>query len=373
MRSWKLGFVTVALLVSTGYAASKLRPSVPMQKLQVTTERSPWTPQRAWKWFYAIGPIRGVNFEPSSAVNDTDIWQAETFDPKTIDRELGWAHDIGYNNVRVFLQYLVWEQDPSGFKKRINQFLQTAEKHGMRMMPVLFDDCVFAGDEPYLGKQADPIPGVHNSQWTPSPGHRQVTDHAAWPKLEAYIKDVVGSFGADKRVLIWDLYNEPGNSGMGEKSLPLMTAAFGWARSMHPSQPLTMGVWSDFNNPLSLTMLHLSDIVSFHGYDPADGTKKKVAQCRAMERPILCTEWLCREFGNTFDAILPIFAENNIGWYSTALVAGKTQAYMHWGSEKGSPVPKVWQHCVLKQDGTPYDPAEIELIKSWKPVVGTKQ
>jgi len=260
----------------------------------------------------------------------------------------------------------VWKSDPAGLKERLNKFLTVAGGHGFRVMLVLFDDCAFAGREPYLGRQDDPIPGVHNSGWVPSPGLRRVTDKASWPDLEKYVKDVVATFGGDKRVLIWDLYNEPGNSSMGEKSLPLVEAAFAWGRAIHPSQPLTVGVWADFSSSFSQRMTELSDVISFHGYDTPDGVKEKIRVCRATGRPVLCTEFLRRQVGNTFAAMLPIFAREGVGWYNWGLVAGRTQTYMPWGSKKGDPMPKVWQHDILHSDGTPYDTSEIGLIRSWQ-------
>lgn len=163
------------------------------------------------------------------------MWQQETFDPQTIDQELGWAHEAGYNSVRVFLQYVVWKEDPDGFKRRLGEFLTIAQKHNIRVMLVPFCDCAFAGREPYLGPQDAPVPGVHNSGWVPSPGLKRVVDRTAWPDLEKYIKDLIGHFGHDQRVLIWDLYNEPGNSNLWDKSLPLVVATFHWARATAPN------------------------------------------------------------------------------------------------------------------------------------------
>lgn len=37
----------------------------------------------------------GANFIPSTAINQLEMWQKETFDPTTIDRELGFARKIG--------------------------------------------------------------------------------------------------------------------------------------------------------------------------------------------------------------------------------------------------------------------------------------
>jgi len=323
-----------------------------------------WPKDKAWDWYEEIEPIRGCNYLPRTAVNSTEMWQADTFDPKTIEEELGWAEGAGYSSARVFLQYVVWEAEPDGLKERIDEFLSIAGRHGIRAMLMPFCDCAFAGKEPYLGKQDDPVPGVHNGGWVPSPGLERVTDRAAWPDLERYVTDLVKTFGKDRRVLIWDLYNEPGNSGMGEKSLPLVEATFAWARSAGPEQPLTIGVWADFRSRMSVRIAELSDVVSFHAYDAPDGVREKAGLCAEYGRPLICTEWLHRQSGNTFDAILPIFAEYRVGWYHWGLVAGRTQTYMHWGSKPGDPVPEVWQHDVFLEDGRPYDPRELERVRS---------
>ena len=182
-----------------------------------------WTAEQAWTWYRRQPWIVGFNYVPSTACNTTEFWSAKTFDPKTIDRELGWGAGLGFDSCRVFVQYLVWKHDPEGLKKRLAQFLALADRHGLTTTLVLFDDCAF-GDppqtEPYLGKQRDPIPGMIAPSWTPSPGLKAVVDRSAWPDLEKYIKDLVGAFRQDKRVLMWDLYNKPGNTGMGNKACP---------------------------------------------------------------------------------------------------------------------------------------------------------
>ncbi|MHC4249358.1 MAG: glycoside hydrolase 5 family protein [Planctomycetota bacterium] len=326
---------------------------------------SRWTPERAREWYDRAGAIRGANYLPRSAVNTTEMWQADTFDPATVDQELGWAESAGYNGVRVFLQYIVWRDDPDGFKQRVAEFLSIADSHGIGTMLVLFCDCSFAGKEPYPGRQDEPAPGVHNSGWVPSPGLELVTDRAAWPGLERYVKDVVGAFADDRRVIIWDLYNEPGNSRMGEKSLPLVEATFAWAREAEPGQPLTTGVWNAFDGRMSGRIMALSDVVSFHGYDGPAGVLAKIDACAKHGRPVLCTEWLCRQSGNTFENILPLFAEHRVGWYHWGLVAGRTQTYMPWGSERGAPMPDVWQHDVFQEDGKAYDAAEMEMVAAF--------
>jgi alpha-L-fucosidase len=323
-----------------------------------------WPTAKAIAWYAEQSWLVGCNFLPSTAVNDVEMWQAETFDAATIKRELGWAHDLGFNTVRVFLNFVLWEADSSGLKTRFDRFLAIADQCGIRAMPVLFDDCNFAGRVADVGKQPAPVPGVHNSQWVSSPPLAMVTNQAAWPQLERYVKEIVGAFANDRRIVLWDLYNEPGASGMNTQSQPLLEAAFAWAREIRPTQPLTVGAWADFNTPFSRRMMESSDIVSFHGYDALAGLEQKLKICGEYGRPILCTEWLRRRSGNDFETLLALFRDRHIGCYSWGLVAGRTQTYYPWGSPKGAPEPKQWQHDIFRNDGTPYVPREIELIRS---------
>ena len=113
------------------------------------------------------------------------------------------------NTMRVFLHNLLWEQDPQGFQKRMDDFLTIAARHHIRPVFVLFDSCW----EPFpkLGPQHPPIPGVHNSGWVQAPGAVVLAGSGQYPKLEQYVKGVVGAFANDKRILAWDLWNEPDN------------------------------------------------------------------------------------------------------------------------------------------------------------------
>jgi len=318
MRSTYLGpILTVVLLLA-------LFVTLPAAEGQKTTKavQAPWSPEKAWTWYKSVRPIRGCNYLPRTAVNDTEMWQSETFDPKTIDQELGWAEEVGYNSLRVFLQYIVWEHDPDGLKKRMGEFLALANKHGLTVTFVLFDDCAFAGREPYLGKQENPIPGVHNSGWVPSPGPQRVTEKRYWPRLKAYVTDLVGSYRSDPRVLAWDLYNEPGNENTGNKSLPLLQSAFVWARQAAPTQPLTAGFWSPKLKELNETMFGESDIITFHAYSDAQSMESTIKELSRHGRPLICTECLRRQVGCTFAAVLPIFAKYEVQCWLVQLGSG---------------------------------------------------
>src|SRR5690348_10679224 len=176
--------------------------------LSAQTQR--WTEQAARDWYAKQPWLVGANYIPATAINELEMWQASTFDPQRIDKELGWAESIGMNTMRVFLHDLLWDQDASGFKKRINTFLEIAYKHKIKPMFVLFDSCW--DPFPKLGPQHAPKPGVHNSGWVQSPGAKALEDPSQYERLEKYVKGVVGAFGRDRRVLAWDIWNEPDNT-----------------------------------------------------------------------------------------------------------------------------------------------------------------
>ncbi len=331
---------------------------LPAQVLAQAGER--WPAEKAKAWYDKQSWIVGSNFIPSTAINQLEMWQADTFDPKTIDRELGWAADLGFNTMRVFLHDLLWEQDAEGFAKRIKEYLTIADKHKIRTMFVLFDDCW--NEECKLGKQPAPKPGVHNSGWVMSPGPKCVTDPKTWPRLEKYVKGVLTAFKDDPRVLLWDLYNEPGNTKLGEKSLPLLHAVFRWARTVNPSQPLSVGVWFD-NAKLNAAQFAASDVITFHSYDNPARLKAKIDGLRKYGRPLICTEYMARTQNSKFENCLPVLKAAKVGAINWGLVSGKTNTIYPWGSKSGSPEPKVWFHDIFRADGTPFDAREVMLIK----------
>ncbi len=325
-----------------------------------------WPTEKAWDWYQRQPWLVGTNYLPSTACNTTEFWQAESFDEPTIRRELALAQATGFNTVRVFLQYAVWRHDPRGFKQRLVRFLEIAAAQRISVAPTLLDDCSF-GDppirQPYLGKQRDPIPGMIAPSWTPSPGLDTVADRKAWPDLEEYVKDVVSSLAKDPRVVFWDLYNEPGNSGLGNKSLPLVEAVFAWARQSRPSQPLTVGLWSDGLRDLNDVAVARSDIITYHAYTNYEGQRAAIARHKAHHRPVVCTEWMARWLGSRWETDLPLFKQEAVGCYNWGLVNGRMQCQFGWGSRRGSPEPKVWFHDLFHKDGQPYDPKEIEVIR----------
>jgi hypothetical protein len=350
-----------------------------------------WPPAKASAWYDAQPWLTGSNYIPANAINELEMWQAGTFDPKIIDAEFKLASGIGMNTMRVFLHDLLWQQDAEGFRKRIDTFLSIAAKHGIRPMFVLFDSCW--DPFPKLGPQRAPKPGVHNSGWVQSPGAAALQDRSQRPRLAAYVKGVVGAFANDKRVLAWDVWNEPDNpntSSYGssepkdkeklvEELLPLV---YEWARSAHPSQPLTSGVWrGDWSSMSKLSaieriQLDSSDVISFHSYNEPAELERRILSLQRYNRPLLCTEYMARGAKSTFEGSLPVAANYHVALINWGLVAGKTQTFLPWDSWQKPYTdrePAIWFHEVFRTDGKPYKPEEVEFIRKFTQQVRTKK
>lgn len=343
--------------------------------------RERWTEEQARAWGDRTPWLVGCNFGPSTAINELEMWQADTFDLPTIDRELGWAEGLGFNSVRVFLHDIAWRQDKEGFLSRMDQFLQVADKHHIGVDFVLFDSVW--DPHPKAGKQREPKKGLHNSGWVQSPGREMLEHPERWDaELKPYVLAVVGKFKDDRRVHFWETINEPDNtngSSYGKEepkekvkqATDLLRQAFGWAREANPSQPITSGVWignwpSDEKlNPTERVQLGESDVISFHNYAKLDEIKRAVDHLKRYNRPILCTEYMARPMGSTFDPVLGYLKSEKVAAYNWGFVAGKTNTIYAWDTWKtpAEHEPKVWFHDIFRADGTPFDPKEVEYIR----------
>jgi len=344
--------------------------------------RERWTQQQARDWYAQQPWMLGANYVPATAINQLEMWQADTFDPARIDLELGWAEAIGMNTMRVFLHDLLWQQDAPGFRRRIDIFLEIAARHHIRALFVLFDS-VWDPD-PHLGPQHPPVPGVHNSGWVQSPGAAALADPSQYPRLESYVRGVVGSFAGDPRILGWDVWNEPPYSDevggsyasleaphKGRRVRVLLPKVFRWARAAGAMQPLTSGLWgeswegSERVSGTPLIQLEESDVTSFHSYDQPAAFERKVVVLSRYHRPLICTEYMARSAGSTFENTLPIARKHGVGAINWGLVQGRTQTIYPWDSWQKpydrEPIP--WFHDIFRSDGRPYDPKETALIR----------
>jgi len=244
-----------------------------------------WTKQSSTAWYSNQPWLSGCNYIPSSAINQIEMWQADTFDANTIDKELCWAEELGFTTMRIFLSSVVWNNDAVNFKKRIDQFLNISSKYGIKPMFVFFDDCW--NPESSYGKQPDPKSGIHNSGWVQDPSVSLRNDTIKlFPVLEKYVKDILTTFKNDKRILMWDLYNEPGNGNHGITSLPLLKNVFKWAREVNPSQPVSSGIWYFGSNELNVFQVENSDIITYHNYSGVKDHQAEINYLKMFNRPL---------------------------------------------------------------------------------------
>lgn len=341
--------------------------------------RDRWSEAQANGWYAKQPWLVGANYAPASAINQFEMWQAETWDPQRIDYELNLAQGIGMNTMRVFLHDQLWTQDAEGFKRRIDEFLRIAERHGIKPLFVLFDSCW--DPNPKLGPQHPPIPGVHNSGWVQGPGMAGLRDRSRYPGYKAYVQGVISAFGRDDRVLGWDVWNEPDNGAdqykgqEGKEPLvrALLAQVFEWARDADPTQPITSGVWigEDWTpggrgSAMEKLQLAQSDVITFHDYNWPETFERRIRQLLPYNRPIICTEYMARGNGSTFDGSLPIAKRYNVGMMNWGFVDGRTQTRLPWDSWQKPYVlaePTIWFHEVFRADGTPYRTAETDLIR----------
>ena len=354
-----------------------------MGELMLHVVQGRWTAEQARHWYKSQPWFVGCNFIPAYAINQIEMWQPDTFDLSAIDRELGFAASVGMNAVRIYLHDLIWAADPAGFEERIDCVLEVASRHGIRAMLVFFDSCWHP--EPELGQQRIPLTGIHNSGWVQSPGMPALADPAQHPRLQRYVESVVARFAHDNRIIAWDIWNEPDNGALvslcdhqiltekAELVRPLLVEAFGWARRQNPSQPLTSGVWlgdwsaSHHLSALQNAQLELSDIITFHNYSDVTDFGTRIDWLRVYDRPLICTEFMARPAGSTFEAILPHAHAHDVGVFCWGLVKGKTQTHLPWDSwatpyldEPAGP----WFHDIFHHDGTPHDPLEVAFIRA---------
>jgi hypothetical protein len=340
-----------------------------------------WSEKAAADWYAKQPWLVGSNYLPKTAANQLEMWQADSFRPEQIEIELTWAQSLGMNTMRVFLHDLAWQMDDGGFRKRIDTFLRIADRYKIRPIFVLADSCW--DPFPEAGKQSAPRLGIHNSRWLQSPGARVLMDPVQSAKFLAYVQEAIAAFANDKRILAWDLWNEPDNLNTGSygKQEPknkvelvqaLLPKVFEFARAALPTQPLTSGVWKgdwsspDKLGPIEKMQIDLSDVVSFHSYDKPEEFEKKVKWLEQYHRPILCTEYMARPRGSTFQGILPVAKKYKVAAINWGFVAGKSQTYLPWDSwEKPytDREPEVWFHDIFNGAGAAYRPEEVQFIR----------
>ncbi|MBO5312367.1 MAG: cellulase family glycosylhydrolase [Clostridia bacterium] len=349
-----------------------------------------WSNERAWEWYNSRPWIRGCNYMCADCVNRVDQWQALHFDEylKTTENELKLMKELGFNSVRLILEYVVWKEEHEGFLERFERYISLCDSYGISCMIVLANDCMPPKTElwkmPYIGEQKYDW-GYHGGRkHSQHGGHSCPAPHYYFDNPEStedyykMVREIVSLYKDDSRILMWDLFNEPGNSNRRDITLPFVKRMVSEVRAINPSQPLTIGAWwcggnCDFDNEVDRYALECSDIITYHNYGTYEEHIRVIKYLKTLNRPIINTEWLARCTGNTVFDNFPLFYLENIGCYNWGFVAGKYQTYepyeAHWSwynDDKRAPIDFTkWFHDLYRPSLRPYDPREEELIKKF--------
>jgi len=352
------------------------------------------TEDEIWAWYKAHDWISGFNFIPSGAM-DGVLWMLQEYDHENAFREaskeIALAARMGFNSVRVFMPFYLWRVEHDSYMKNLEQFIQLLDSYHMTLMPVLFNDCCVSKSmykDPVLGKQPEPVPGYFGgSNVTPFDDDTQNGDTVGYdivdepdmePQVKAYVQEMARVYGQDDRILIWNIWNEAGNSQRMEKSVPLMRKVFAWMREADVKQPLTADVWGAgadhpygwLKNPgiyaeVERVAIELSDIITFHFYGDYTHARQYISILKEYGRPLINTEWMHRPYRSIIQTHMPLWKREKVGSYFFGFVNGKAQFNYVWEFIKKLPDidTRLWMHDIFHSDFTPYDEDEIRVIE----------
>ena len=347
-----------------------------------------WSEKKAWEWYNSHPWIRGCNYMSADSVNRIDQWQGLHFEErlKTTEEELKVMKDLGFNSVRIILEFVVWEKEHDSFLERFEEYISLLDKYGISAMVVLANDCMPPKTElwkmPDIGEQeydwgyhGGRRHSQHGRHSSPAP-HYYFDDPVLTEKYFDMVREIVTLYKDDPRILMWDLFNEPGNSNRSGITIEPLKRMVKEVRAINPSQPLTIAAWCrdakyEFSMPEDIFAIENSDIITYHNYGTYEEHIRIIKYLKQFNRPLINTEWLARCTGNTVFDNFPLFYLENIGCYNWGFVAGKYQTYepyeAHWqwyNDDKNAPIDFTkWFHDLYRPSLRPYDPRETELIK----------
>lgn len=349
-----------------------------------------WTETEINDWYKKLPWLRGCNYLPSNCINRLDMWQSHQSDEhlKMADKELAMCDSIGFNTVRLWLNFDVYFSEKQAFFDILEKYISLCDRHHQSVMLV----CYYEEDLPYGDVFIPKQIGEQRMYYT----HFN-RDYALYNQLKAekaykhymeyeeikplyidMVESVAKKYANDNRILCWNIANEPGML-LGERCVPLLKELFELVRHCQVSQPLCSDVWrginedGTFKSPEETVGFELSDCISFHSYSKYDKFTNNIRVLKEYyNRPIFMTEWLNRCNHNDVHDVYPFMQEQNIACYCWGFVAGKTMTTEPWDDMwiQYDSTPDIdfdftkWQHDLFRMNGRPYDPKEIEIIKS---------
>lgn len=346
-----------------------------------------WTKERAWEWYNKQPWIRGFCYYPSCCLNMIEMWQEYNWDKvkATMEKEMAIAKEWGFNAVRILTLFDLYLDQPEAHLNHLEEFIQICDKNQIKVMVCIGNDCLVSKSnykKPSYGEQEYDL-GYHSGKAISphivmnEPGYALADEPEYFDLYLEYVEAIISKYAKDERVLLWDIYNEPGNSRRGMMSYKVMEESFKIARKYDTIQPCAACCWSynEKDEPykeIELKALEMSDVILYHGYMNYKKHKRTVKFLKkTYERPLFNTEWLHRIWHNDVEHFFPYFRKNKIAAFNWGFVRGKSQTNEPWewlfneyhlGHGKDWDFTK-WQHDLIRSNLEPYDFKEYEIIK----------
>lgn len=346
-----------------------------------------WSKEKAWEWYNQFPWIRGFCYYPSCCVNRIEMWQEYGWDKvkPVIDSELKLAKEWGFNAIRIGGALELYIDQKESYLKHIDEVIEMADKYGIYVMWTFGGDCVVQKQNyswPKYGPQDFDF-GYHSGRANSphvvmhQPGYNLIDEPEYEEEFYEMIRTIVSKYKDDKRIIVWDIFNEAGNSLRGMMSYRVIKNAFDIARSYNPIQPCASCCWSYDKDrhpfkEIELKMLDMSDIILYHCYENYESSVEVIRFLKEKyDRPMMNTEWLHRIWHNNVEDLFPLFRKEKIGCFSWGWVTGKSQTREPWewlfneydnGKGRDWDFTK-WQHDLVRPNLRPYDYKEYEIIK----------
>ena len=264
-----------------------------------------------------LSNVRGFNYASSSVRGHTETWTK--YNAVEVERDLGYAQRLNFNQVRVFITYEAWTADKEAFRKNLVHFVRAAHQRGMGVMPTI-------GSMPREALQADD----------------------GLPLAREWVQDLVKTIGTEPGLAFWDATNEPDYpptpAERMKRRMELAKDMAGFFHEFDKKTPVTIGYALV---PGMEEGADAVDVLSFHDYSPSRAIiRANIARAKAFAakagKPVFNTEIGCVARSNPYDVTIQEHMNANVGWYIWELMI--TPA---WGDV----------HGVFYPDGTVRDPS----------------
>jgi hypothetical protein len=319
-----------------------------------------------WSW------VQGAIFYPSYALNSVNFWTE--YDTSVVDREISYAKVYGLNTLSIYFNWLAWNADRPLFLKRVEDFLARADKYGLKVFPIFFDNV--GNTDPQVA-QLPPKPGVHNSRAMESPswpilsGQYAANVNGIQATLKAYVQDIVNAHPDDPRILFWEVYNEPIRDNAEPVNGPAVTDAlvrdgYDWVKQTGTKLPV-VSTAGDFLGG------KYSDFYTYHMYlyDAANAAPQcSNAWGAEGGSEHLCTETMDRPWLD-LQCLAGYFRSHKTGFTFWEFMIARTQIQFPWSCNAGAPCvdggglpiePFTPFHGMVFADGHPWSMEDVKTM-----------